>query len=548
MAVGVFAVAPRGVRADETAASAVGATLRLGHIEFPTSGPVAAQPHFIRGVAALHSFWYDEALGAFEAALKIDPQFAMAWWGVAMTHHRPFVPGSNHEAGRRALAQIRRLASLTARERAYIDALRAWYADGNPAERARDYALAMRNLHHAFPNDPEAAAFYALSLLGGSWDDEGALPRHKAAGAIAADVYRRNPNHPGAAHYIIHSYDEPELAKEGLAAAQHYATIAPDSPHALHMPSHIFLQLGMWRETTSSNEAAWSASEAWVQRTQSSPAFRDYHNLHWLIYSCLQEGRYAKAAELVDQFQAMQKDMHPETRFFFHKAAAAYIVDTRRWDRADALFAPELPKVRSAASAPLPPGVEICGREFDRPAATTGVQPADIPAFITTLAAAALGATNSAERLAQLRTSAGGDQAMPEFWRIRVLEIVAVTRAREDNFAAAIAAMREATAIEEALGKPPGPPAAYKPPHELFGEILLRAGEPAEAAAQFERNLRLHPARALSLLGRARALSAMGDQRAARVMYGRLLEIWRQADEDLRELREARDFVALNHG
>lgn len=529
---------PAAVAADAT---------RLGRVEFPTSGLPAAQPHFIRGVAALHSFWYEEALESFQAALRIDPDFAMAWWGVAMTHHRPFIPGSDDEAGRQALARIHETPALTARERAYIGALRAWYGDGTPAARAQAYAVAMRDLQRAYPDDLEAAAFHALSLLGHGWPDENVIARHTAAAAIASDVARRNPDHPGAVHYLIHSYDEPELADRGLEAARHYARIAPEAPHALHMPSHIFLQLGMWGETTASNEAAWAASEAWVRRKQLSPALRDYHNFHWLIYSCLQEGRYARAAELVNEFRAMRKDLPPELGFFFQKAVAAFVVETRSWDRAEALFTPVASGQPTGAGTPtgMPANLEICG---GGPAAASGIQPADIPAFVRTLAAAARGAADAEQRLAALRAAAGGDQAMPEFWRIRVLEIVAVGRAREGRFDAAIAALREAATIEEELGKPPGPPAAYKPPHELFGEILLQAGRPAEAALQFRKNLRLHPNRALSLLGLARAEAAAGDKPAALASYARLLEVWRHADRDLAELREAREFVASTHG
>jgi tetratricopeptide (TPR) repeat protein len=522
--------------------------LRLGRVEFPTSGRPAAQPYFVRGVAALHSFWYEEAIEAFQSALRLDPDFAMAGWGVAMTYKRPFVPGSDDEAGRRALAGIRETTSITARERGYIDALRAWYAEGTPADRARAYAVAMRKVHRAYPDDLEAAAFYSLSLLGHGWPDEDVISRHTAAAEIAGEVYRRNPNHPGAAHYLIHSYDEPELAERGLDAARHYAAIAPDAPHALHMPSHIFLQLGMWSETTRSNEVAWAASEGWVQRKQLSRTLRDYHNYHWLIYSCLQQGRYAKAAELVNEFRAMRKDILPEQMFFFQKAAAAYVVETRSWDRAEALFGPAgIDTVSATPRVRGPQAIEICGADRDQPAALPGVQPADIPAFIRTLAAAARGASDTEQRLKELRASAGGDQAMPEFWRIRVLEIMAVRHARENNFDAAITAMREATAIEEELGKPPGPPAAYKPPHELFGEILLQAGKPAEAAALFNKNLLLHPNRALSMLGRARAEAAQGEKLAARATYTRFLEIWQHADDNLPEIREAREFVTT-HG
>jgi len=467
-----------------------------------------------------------------------------------MTYRRPFVPGSDLAAGRRALANIRETMALTDRERAFINALRAWYAGETPPERAQAHAVAMRDVHRAYPDDLDAAAFHALALLGQDWPDENATARHRAAGEIAGAIFRRNPRHPGAAHYLIHSYDEPELAVEGLAAARHYAAIAPDAAHAQHMPSHIFLHLGLWPETTAANEAAWAASESWVKRKGLGPAHLDFHNLHWLIYSCLQEGRYARAARLVEQFRALRKDMPPETHFFFQRSVAAFVVDTNGWDRAEALLAaPPVPALPAPVGPKLPVGVELCGVDAVRPAAgTAGLPPADIPAFIRTLAAAMLGAADLDERLSRLRASAGGDQAMPEFWRIRILEIMAVTSARQGRFDEASAALREATAIEVELGIPPGPPAAYKPPHELFGEILLRAGRPAEAAAQFGLCLRRHPNRARSILGEARAQAAAGDRRAALALYRRLLEVWVNADADLAELREAREFVKSGHG
>jgi hypothetical protein len=199
--------------------------LRLGRIAFPNSGAPEAQNDFLRGVAALHSFWYDEAVEAFQAALAADPDFAMAWWGIAMTCHRPFLPGSDDARGREALARIRNVDALTPRERGFIEALRVLLAGGPTSP--SDYAVAMRKLHREYPDDLEGAAFYALSLLGHQWGEDGNLARHEAAGAVALDVFRRNPGHPGAAHYITHSFDFPTLAERALPAARHYATIAP---------------------------------------------------------------------------------------------------------------------------------------------------------------------------------------------------------------------------------------------------------------------------------------------------------------------------------
>lgn len=522
---------------------------RVGTVEFPTSGSRAAQPHFERGVAALHSFWYDEALAAFEAALQIDPDFAMARWGIAMACKRPFMDGSDDVTGRRVLAEIPHDAALTDRERAHIEALRVWYSDGTLEARAATYAAAMKQLHEAYPTDHEAALFYVLSLLGHDWPDDPELSRHRAAGALALELYRRRPDHPGAAHYVIHSFDDPRLATRALPAARHYAQIAPDVPHALHMPSHIFLQLGMWPETVAANEAAWAASETWVRRKQASPAQRDYHNLHWLIYGCLQEGRYNKARELLDQFRAMRSEIPPQRMHFFEKAAAAYIIETRRWEIADEIVTP--PPIQIATTSPATRASigarEWCGPEPFPVAARNGRSPADIPGFVRAFAAAARGSSDADKRLDQLVADAGGT-AMPEFWQVRVRAIAAVSNARIGAFDAAIKTLRQATAIEDDLGRPPGPPAAYKPPHELLGEILLRAGKPAEAAEQFRVNLARHPNRSLSVLGLARAHAALGDRAAARRSYELLLELWRNADSDLPERDEARNALRDNHG
>lgn len=520
-------------------------TLRLGSVDFPSSGAAAAQPHFRRGVAALHSFWYEEALAAFDAALRIDPDYAMAWWGVAMAYHRPYVPGSDHDTGRRALARIRGSANITARERAYIEALRVFYAEGTIAARTVAYAAAMEKVHRDHPDDLEAAAFHALALLG-HWcpytDDHA---REEKAGAIALDVFRRNPLHPGAAHYIIHSFDDPDLAGRALEAAQHYATIAPDASHALHMPSHIFLQLGRWRETAASNEAGWAASETWVRRRQLSPTLRDYHNYHWLIYANLQQGRHAQAADRVHQFVAMRRDIAPTSRQYFNRAMASFVIETESWDRADELLALDAVESTGAADGRTSPrALELCGGAPAAAPANPAVRRSAVASFIRAYAAAARGAADAEQRWQEMSTVATDNSSGPEFWRICVLEAAAVRHVRAKAFDLAIPAMREATALEEALGKTPGPPPSFKPPHELFGEVLLQAGRPDDAVRQFASALDRHPGRPLALLGRARAEASAGHVAAAAATYAQLLEIWRNAEVDLPARREALEFVA----
>ena len=271
----------------------------LGQIDFPTSGAKAAQAHFLRGVAALHSFWYEEALEAFQAATKVDPDFMLGYWGEAMAHNHPLWNEQETDAARKVVAKIRDTGKLTPRESAYLNAVKALYGEGDKHARNLAYAAAMEKIYRAHPDDLEAASFYALALLGAVRPVDKGYRLQMQAGAIALDVYEKNPNHPGAAHYIIHAFDDPEHAILALPAARRYAEIAPDAHHARHMPSHIFIQLGMWPEAAASNESSWATSDAWVKRKNLSLSLRDYHSLHWLLYVYLQQGRYTQAEELL---------------------------------------------------------------------------------------------------------------------------------------------------------------------------------------------------------------------------------------------------------
>ena len=335
------------------AAGARAQDLRLGTVAFPTSArSPEAQEHFRRGVAALHSFWYPVALEEFRAAAQAEPDFVMARWGEAMAHNHP-VWGDPQEtdAARQALAGLPAApAGLTPRERGYLDAVRALYGPGEKPERDRAYAAAMERLSREHPDDLEAAAFHALALLGiaytASPPDAGAprdgmpLRLRMRAAAIAQEVWRREPDHPGAAHYLLHAFDDPDHAVLALPAARRYAAIAPAAPHALHMPSHIFLQLGMWPEAAASNEAAWRAS-----RDAREP---DFHSLHWLLYAYLQQGRGSDARPLLGAVREgiaglAGDDLRGRVYGLYTQASmtAAFLVETGLWPEAGDLLPPE---------------------------------------------------------------------------------------------------------------------------------------------------------------------------------------------------------------
>jgi tetratricopeptide (TPR) repeat protein len=518
---------------------------QLGKVEFATSGSPRAQEYFLRGLAALHSFWYEEALEAFREATKADPDFMMGYWGEAMASNHPLWGEQDTPAARVVLAKIKDLPKLTARERSYLNAVKALYGEGDKRARDHAYSTAMEKVYRDYPDDLDAAAFYSLSLLGLGSDAKGYRLQVRA-GAIAMDVYQRNPNHPGAAHYIIHAFDDPDHAILALPAARRYASIAPEAHHARHMPSHIFLQLGMWPEAAASNESAWEASDAWMKRKQLSPGVRDYHSLHWLLYVYLQQGRYAKAEELLTLMKQAMGDSTYSNKLRpgyyesnYANMAAAFVVETERWELAKTLFPASESQASASAAANGHGGGHgtAPGYKLDQLAtlrvSDTGRR---LPGFVRGLAAGVGGA--GAGTLAEL-----SEVNPARLSTIQELEVNAVIASAKRDHTKAEALMKQAVTFEEESGAPSGPPSLIKPAHELFGELLLKAGKPAEAAEQFQASLLRQPNRARSLLGAARAAAQRGDKAAALTAYAKLLEQWQQADAGLPELREAQEFM-----
>lgn len=517
---------------------------QLGKVVFPTSGSQKAQVHFLRGLAALHSFWFEEALDEFRESTKIDPDFAMGYWGEAMAYNHPLWAEQDTEAGRKTIAKIKDGSKMTARERAYVDAVRALYGTGEKLVRDKAYSGAMEKVYRSFPDDLEAACFYSLSLLGTVRPGDKGFGRQTLAGAIAFDVYQKNPDHPGAAHFIIHSFDDPEHAILALPAARRYAEIAPEAHHARHMPAHIFLQLGMWPEAAASNESAWAVSNAWVKRKGLALSARDYHSLHWLEYVYMQQGRYAKAEELLSMKRSDVEQSKNDAGVLRYNEdmAGAFVIETERWHLVGKLFA-------SRGDSPNE-GMAGHAAHNAAPAPTTGRsrRSQSLPLFIRGLAAAKTGSSEAVEYSDKLQAltrqlTEAGESYPAKSAEIMRHEISAVVQASKGHYDEAIELMKRATAIEEELSPPSGPPSLVKPSHELFGEILLGANRPKEAAQQFEIALRRQPNRARSLLGAARAAAKLGDTKAGLEAYSKLIRQWNQADANLPELREAQDYL-----
>jgi tetratricopeptide (TPR) repeat protein len=517
------------------------AASNLGKVDFPTSGSPAAREHFLRGVAALHNFWYDEAADAFREAQKAEPGFAMAYWGEAMTYNHPIWSEQDRDAALAALARLaatpaeRAAKAPTEKEKAWLAAVEVLYGEGEKKARDSAYAEAMRKLHERYPEDLEVAAFYTLSLIGpaltGPAGDERDRPLIRSA-AILEELFDRNPEHPGVLHYMIHSYDDPLHAPLGLRAARLYAKTAPAAHHALHMPSHIFVQLGDWASTAASNEDSWAASVDWVKRRNLAIDKKDFHSLSWLLYAYLQQGRLAKAEEALEiARQAAKESDSPRISYSLKDMEARWAVETRTW-RKDLMPATN---AKADGGHPHQCGGMRHGRGDGALLLAAGIN------------AARNGDVATAERAASLlRELAKDGEDRNRVAEVMEKEVSALILLKQGKTEEALKLLSEASEIESRMPPPMGPPDPLKPSQELYGEVLLELGRPEEAARQFDLALLRTPNRAASLLGSARAAVKRGDAETARERYAKLAAIWGQADPGHPELAEVKGYLDRN--
>jgi tetratricopeptide (TPR) repeat protein len=505
----------------------------LGRLVFPTSGSAAAQPAFIRGVLLLHSFEYDDAIEAFREAERVDPAFALAYWGEAMCFNQPLWFNENVEKARDALRRLEKALAarpVGAREQGYIDAVRRLFAGGDKAARDRAYADRMGDLWRSHPGDDEAGAFYALALLATIPPGRPDAAVSLQAGGIASRILARNPRHPGAAHYALHAYGDGEHAAMGLTAARAYARIAPASSHARHMPSHVFLPLGLWDEAAASDESAYAASVEWVKRRHASPAQEDFHSLSWLQYEYLQQGRFAKAAELLAPVEraiaaAPGTGAHPHVESEIGRGFAS----------------PALKSELASLRARL---VVESGRWPDMKGRGTFDNVDEL--FALGLASAKLGDRTRASAVLEhfaKAIDAAPDADNRQLAEIMRLELTGVAAAGAGDRAGALAALERAARLEAGRPRPNARPYPIKPAVELYAEALLDAGDARAAVGQFRASLKRTPRRAASLIGLASA-EHMAGMRADAVKTAReFLEMWRRADSGRPEIARARAIV-----
>jgi tetratricopeptide (TPR) repeat protein len=494
---------------------------QLGTIRFPTSATGATQDAFLRGVLYLHSFEYDSAAMAFREAQRLAPGFALAYWGEAMTYTHPVWNEQDIGKARDALARLapnaalRRAKAGTPREQVYMDAVEKLYGVGPKPKRDTLYAGVMEQLAASFPDDDEAQAFYALSLLGlnqGVRD----VPTYMRAGAIAQEVLLRNADHPGGAHYTIHAFDDPVHAPLGLRAARLYAKIAPNAPHAQHMTTHIFVALGMWDDVVSQNIAA---------AGHNHDAWQAGHYTAWLGYGLAQQGRMDEARKHLETVRgnyrhAPRRGEDPSLL----SMRAHYVINSERWTDPVLDWSLEAPNAGPVARA-----MDAFARGYAALKSGNGSR-----------------ARAVAKELAALRRQAPRDdafsqnQAVPAILDMQLRALLLLEERKEDE---ALALLRDAVRLEDAIPLEFGPPDVVKPTHELLGEVLFDLKETAESQREFARALALAPGRSRSLLGLGRAAFAIGDSIVAGKALTQLKLNWHSADRALPQLSEVEEML-----
>jgi tetratricopeptide (TPR) repeat protein len=479
------------------------AASQYGHVEFANSGAPAAQADFLSGLALLHDFEYSSAAAAFRRAESADPNFALAYWGEAMTFNHPVWMQQDLPAARAALqklassADTRRLKAPTEREKRYLDAVEILYGEGTKVDRDFRYETAMQKLYESYPDDVDAAAFYALSILGTTHAGRDTATYMRAA-AVLEEAWIGHRDHPGVLHYLIHSYDDPVHAPLGLRAARLYSKIAPDAGHAQHMTSHIFLALGMWSATVDANIAALAD----VNRERAAAGKLPVgcgHYSSWLGYAYLQLGNVESAkktliacraemqAALPMEHPAHSMDPDDSVTGSFANMRLRYLLETSDW-------------TGEIASWPMPtnagPGAQL---DF---------------AFARALGEIAQGHSAAARRVivelkalsrsvVDLETKRNDsdptNRVRPE---ILLYEAEGLTAEQENHLVAAEELLRRAVALEATLPTAFGPPTIDQPTHELLGAFLLRHGQRTEARAEFDKALATAPGRRLAVIGR----------------------------------------------
>ena len=526
-ALAVLGVAPTGADAQGE---------KLGTVHFPTSCSPGVQAQFDRSVAWLHSFAFQDAIKGFTSVAVADPKCGIAHWGTAVASLGNPLAGAPTqkwlESGAAAVARAKATGAGSQRERDYIDAIEAFYKDHDKVDhktRATAYEKAMEALAAKYPQDTEASVFYALSLNTTLNPADKTYANQLKAAGILEKVFAAQPEHPGVAHYLIHSYDFPPIAPKGLTAAKRYATIAPAAPHALHMPSHIFTRLGHWEDSIKTNRTSAEVAKNELRAAKlEAGSYNALHAMDYITYAALQLGRDREAAGVIEEIRGITKvDVeHFAAAFAFAAIPARYALERRQW--------------AEAAKVPLHPPT-LAWQKFP--------QAESIVAFARGLGAARGGNVPDAKReLARLealrdtltaaKNTYWANQA--EIQRLAVTGWIARAEGKNDD---AVALLRQAADKEDATEKHPVTPGAIQPAREMLAELLIDLNQPAKALAEFEASQKVEPNRFHGLSGAARAAELAGDRAKAKTYYEQLIALAKTADSERPEIVKARAFV-----
>jgi tetratricopeptide (TPR) repeat protein len=514
---------------------------QVGDVTFETSASPEAQAHFLKGVAILHSFGFEDAIETFRKAQELEPDFALAYWGEAMANNgNPLTTPTQQDLAeaRRALQKLaptraeRVAKAKTDWERMWMEAVETLYGPGEKEDRDWAYAAQMERVVEAHPDNEEARAFYALALLGTVRRAGNDFRQQMHAAAVAQELFRENPKHPGAAHYIIHAFDDPLHAPLALYAADRYAEIAPDVEHALHMPSHIYVQLGLWDKVVMSNERAYRASVEWAKAKGLSDSKRDFHALSWMQYGHLERGELAKAREAIEEIRAIaeREDSIDRIKATLSNMRARYVLESGEWNAIEIPIA-TLVKERYAGDVYLllAAGVSAAKRGDVATAETVERRLAELEGQDTQFLKSALQGQVTLEDL-KVSTSVA---------RLEVASLVRLAKGEKNE---AVRLMEEAMAKEKEMHPAYGPPEPMVPPLELYASVLFEAGRTEEAFAAYEEMLRRLPNRSQSLLGAARAAEKLGKHDVALARYETLAAIAADGERTPR-LEEAKRFL-----
>jgi tetratricopeptide (TPR) repeat protein len=517
------------------------ASTKLGRVNFRTSCSNKVQPQFNQAVAWLHSFEYEEAEKIFTQVSTIDPRCGMAYWGIAMSNFHPlWMPPTPAELkkGSDAAAQATRIGAATQRERDYIAAISTFYKDaGQVDHRTRTFAYsdAMKKLYETNRTDDEAAVFYALALITtGTMTPDKTYAKEKEAAEILNRILARQPRHPGVAHYLIHGYDFPALAHLALPAARSYAAIAPASAHAQHMPSHIFIRLGLWQQAVDSNLDAEAAAKAFALRHHMPGAWDEQlHAMDYLAYAYLQLAQDKKALGVLQDMNKLLQVDPPTFKVAYALSAipARYALERRQWSEAVKLPL-DHPRMNAFPWAKFP-------------WATAHIH------FARAIGAGRLGDVDSARKavneLSSIHNSLSevrGDYDWARQVDIERQVASAWVKYAEGAHEEALRLMRAAADLDDVTEKHPVTPGAVLPAREQLGELLLELKQPAPALEAFETALRTTPNRFNAVYGAARAATLSNKRQKAVDYYQKLVALSRSADSSRREVKEAKEFLA----